>query len=76
MAGYGTGSASSSEEAVAIGPSGIYGLTEAAIKYKVAMPGKAGTMLLKEDLIDLVYPIGSIYMSVNSINPGTLFGGT
>ena len=76
VAGYGTGSASSSEEAVAIGPSGIYGLTEAAIKYKVAMPGKAGTMLLKEDLIDLVYPIGSIYMSVNSINPGTLFGGT
>lgn len=27
-------------------------------------------------LIDLVYPVGSIYMSVNSTNPQTLFGGT
>lgn len=28
------------------------------------------------DLIDLIYPVGSIYMSVNSTNPSTLFGGT
>ena len=27
-------------------------------------------------LLDLVYPVGSIYISVNSTNPGTLFGGT
>lgn len=27
-------------------------------------------------VLSLVYPIGSIYMSVNSTNPGTLFGGT
>ena len=24
---------------------------------------------------DLIYPIGSIYLSVNNVNPGTLFGG-
>lgn len=28
------------------------------------------------DLIDVIYPIGSIYMSVNSTSPQTLFGGT
>ena len=28
------------------------------------------------DVIDIMYPVGSIYMSVNSVNPSTLFGGT
>lgn len=30
----------------------------------------------KQKLLDELYPIGSIYMSVNSANPSTLFGGT
>ena len=28
------------------------------------------------DIVDLIYPVGSIYMSVNSTSPATLFGGT
>lgn len=27
-------------------------------------------------LLDLTYPVGSIYMSINNTNPGTIFGGT
>ena len=29
-----------------------------------------------ENIINIVYPIGSIYFSVNSVSPQTLFGGT
>ena len=32
--------------------------------------------LLNDSIIDKVYPVGSIYMSVNSANPGTVMGGT
>ncbi len=30
----------------------------------------------KQELLNKLYPIGSIYMSVNSTSPSTLFGGT
>lgn len=28
-----------------------------------------------EGVVNLIYPVGSIYMSTNNLNPGTLFGG-
>lgn len=30
----------------------------------------------KVELMNVIYPVGSIYMSVNNTNPGELFGGT
>jgi len=29
-----------------------------------------------KEIIDIVYPVGSVYISVNSTSPATLFGGT
>lgn len=34
------------------------------------------TYVTKQQLINLIYPVGSIYTSVNSTSPATLFGGT
>lgn len=31
---------------------------------------------LSEEVLNIIYPIGSVYMSKNSIDPSTLFGGT
>jgi len=35
-----------------------------------------GTTTFKTLIVDLVYPVGAIYLSVNSTSPATLFGGT
>ena len=34
------------------------------------------TVPTNSDIVDLIYPVGAIYMSVNSTSPQTLFGGT
>lgn len=31
---------------------------------------------LCQEILNIIYPVGSIYMSTNSVNPSTLFGGT
>ena len=38
--------------------------------------GDTGESVSITDLFNIVYPVGSIYMSVNNTNPSLLFGGT
>lgn len=45
---------------------------EVSEKWDVKVYGQ----LLKEYIVDSIYPVGSIYMSVESTSPATLFGGT
>lgn len=43
----------------------------------VAGEVSAGTLKVGgKSLLDLVYPVGAVYMSLNAANPSTLFGGT
>lgn len=38
--------------------------------------GGASKKALLSDIVNAIYPVGAIYMSVNSTSPATLFGGT
>lgn len=58
---------------IAVGKVAEYDNTfEFSEKWDLKVYGK----LLKTYVCDSIYPVGSIYMSANSTNPGTLFGGT
>jgi len=37
---------------------------------------KINNAISRNELLDLIYPVGSIYLTVSTANPGTLFGGT
>ena len=59
---------SSSGKLIVTGDNGVLSAVDTIDKSKVNNFNK--------EVVDIVYPIGSIYMSVNSTSPATLFGGT
>lgn len=46
-----------------------------AQEQKIMLPPDLNTQQLRH-VLNHVYPVGSIYMSMNQVDPGTLFGGT
>ena len=62
---------------VAFGKAAEYdGVFEITDDWDFRVHGKEINTLLREKLRSLVYPVGSIYMSVNNESPATLLGGT
>ena len=43
---------------------------------RITFPTVSGTLVTATALLNLVYPVGSIYMSVNDTDPATFIGGT
>ena len=57
----------------------IWRLSTGSSKYDISHPKKAGTIALTSDipnLLDKVYPVGSIYMSTKNNSPASFLGGT
>ena len=50
--------------------------SDSYVRYKVGSTWGSWSANNKSALIDIIYPVGSIYMSVNNTSPQTLFGGT
>lgn len=75
---YCNGTATNVTGTVAIDHGGTGATTAAAARTNLGVPSKTSQLTNDSKYTTLleVYPVGSIYMSVNSTSPATLFGGT
>lgn len=44
--------------------------------YTISKSVPSNALLTSTEILNFIYPVGSIYMSMNETDPGTLFGGT
>lgn len=49
---------------------------KAAADAAAAAAANAASKLTAEQVVNLVYPVGALYLTVNAANPGTIFAGT
>lgn len=65
-------------DTIPVGKGGTGATTAAAARTNLGVPSKTSQLTNDSKYTTLldVYPVGSIYMSVNSTSPATLFGGT
>ena len=70
--------ASESEQKTASVGKGIpvFDWGEEDFSFHVPVNAEGGLLVEGKALVDLIYPVGSIYMSVNEADPAALFGGT
>ena len=54
----------------------ISGVNNIAVSNEFKISNKDNILINNTKLFDLIYPVGSIYISINSTSPATLFGGT
>ena len=52
------------------------GVSQAEVNFTSDPQTQINNRIQYSELLNLVYPVGSIYISTSSTNPGTLFGGT
>lgn len=65
-----------SGKSLAFGQVSTASANESKMQIKMDVDLEGNLKINNKTIFDLVYPIGSIYMSVNSVNPQNLFGGT
>ena len=58
----------------------LYGMTNNTAMYEIRLAnGSIASLQMftrKNDIVDIIYPVGSVYLSINATSPATLFGGT
>lgn len=71
-----TGATSSANGASGLVPAPVKGATNKFLKSDGTWSDVPKSSVNKSEIVNMIYPVGSLYMSTSAVNPSTLFGGT